>query len=203
MQVTTFLQSFIFLPLGGFLLLTSLLGVRLLNAATSRICRQTISLGYVNLRLVSLILLISVSFFAREQAVLTRIYTSPSYTQYCGAAEPGNPFPGNASKDPVAAAASAAAAQAAAAALAGGEAGLQCMAYKLRHERNWWLSLLSLTVWLLLWRVTAMVESYDAQLLMLENERLRELSVLENAKRGLDKGGLKLERGAQVERGAQ
>ncbi|EPR56921.1 putative transmembrane protein [Toxoplasma gondii TgCatPRC2] len=200
MQVTTFLQTVIFLPVGSFLLLTSLLGVRILNSLTSRICRQTISLGYINLRLVSLILLISVSFFAREQAVLTRIYTSPAYAQYCGTAEPGNPFPPDSRKDPVTAAASAAAAQAAAAALSGGEAGLQCMAYKLRHERNWWLSLLSLTVWLLLWRVTAMVAHYDTQLLTLEDERVHELSVLESTKGGgLNKGGVSSDRGAQGE----
>ncbi|PFH31573.1 hypothetical protein BESB_025470 [Besnoitia besnoiti] len=182
MQVTTFLESFVFLPLGGFLLLTSLLGVRFLNSVTSRICRQTISIGYVNLRLVSLILLINACFFAREQVVLTRIYASPSFAQYCGTSGPGSPFPGDAAKDPVAAAASAAAAQAAAAALAGGEAGLQCMAYKLRHERNWWLSLLSLSVWLLLWRVTAMVANYDTRLKVLEEEKARELAALENAR---------------------
>lgn len=187
MQVTTFLQSFIFLPLGAFLLFSSLLGIRFLNTLTSRVCRQSVSIGYVNLRLVSLILLVAFGFFAREQVVLSRIYNSSAFARYCGSGvNPKNPFPDEKSQDPIAMAASAAAAQAAAAALAGGEVGLQCMAYKLRHERNWWLSLLSLTVWLLLWRVTAMVAGYDRKLQSLEEEKNTELAALENLRRQME-----------------
>lgn len=195
MQVVTFLQCYLFLPLGGVLLVSCLAGSRHLNSLTNGVCQQRVQLGLINLRLVSLILLLSLGFFSREHIALMRIYTSPGYAQYCGntgriaVARNVGLDEKAVQHDPVAAAASAAAAQAAAAAMTTGEAGLHCMAYKLRHERNWWLSLLSFTMWMLVWRMTALLSRYDMQLRQLETQKRRVLADINDTKKIVDGAG--------------
>jgi len=39
----------------------------------------------------------------------------------------------------------------------------ECTNHRLRHERNWWISLYNATIWILLWRVSSIVANLDQQ----------------------------------------
>eukprot|EP00920_Eleutheroschizon_duboscqi_P001849 GHVT01004905.1.p1 GENE.GHVT01004905.1~~GHVT01004905.1.p1 ORF type:complete len:191 (-),score=49.18 GHVT01004905.1:97-669(-) len=155
-------SSYVTFPVGGLLLVCSMLGVPVLARLSSKVCGLRVRVGGVSIRLSTLVVIYCLCFFAFESFRLLRLRSAPdSSCNYLTA--------GSATDRIAALAASSSAVY------------LRCQAYRLRHERNWWIYLCNATVWVLLWRAAAIVQQMDLQLKMLASTMLEEKKTFSNS----------------------